>query len=173
VRTAYFQFDASMSAPWRTSFLDAVNRWNAAGADLRFQIQTPSSGVNFYVGQVATGYTQWINGSPNNCASGFNQSGTAGVVASIGNNGAGGDIQAMHAMIHELGHSGGLSHVGAAMHCGDTVTPGGSVPKSVMRVVPGGTSANAHMWAYENCGQVLAPYADDIAGFNALYPGGK
>jgi len=68
---------------------------------------------------------------------------------------------------HELGHTAGIAHITADMHCGDNVTPSGLQPKSVMK-----TGGSGQRWAYINCGGVLPPYSDDVRGVNAVFPGG-
>jgi hypothetical protein len=166
VRTATFRLDATLDSHFTNSFWDARNWWNSANTDVRYDEASPTAGYNFLVKQTNIGGdsfpTQFDRGG---CPGGFNGPGSKLIVDSVfsGVDGLNGiDIA------HELGHAGGIGHVTYENWCGDTTGPAPTYafPKSVMNAVSG------QRWAYYNCGSVLPPYSDDLAGIRAVYPGG-
>jgi hypothetical protein len=150
---------------WNNRFVEAANRWNDGAFDVLYVAASSPSTADLFIYEVP-GAPNTSTQIVNYCNGGLNGAGTY-ISFNVWANGAGyNGASSMITASHELGHASGLGHTLAFSNCTDSAGYGGTQPKSVMRT-------GDQWWAYNNCGGVLPPYADDIAGVNYLMPGGK
>jgi len=169
----YYLIESSLANTtfYLNRFLDGKNLWNSAGSDIQFLAANPTTTpVHFRVRYTSVAGTT-TNTNTDYCPGGhfgpnsYMQFSSAFIPPQSDTN------RNVLDAVHELGHVGGISHLTGTMICSDSFGPNNQRPKSVMKAT--GSASTSQWWAYLNCGGVMAPYLDDIAGVNYAHPGGK
>jgi hypothetical protein len=157
--TINYYFEFTVGSARKTATINGAGRWNAQSGLPGNFVQVTSGGYNIYVKEWSSVLTYEAQWAPTSTCTGTASSvkawtGGTGELRwnSPSPGGLGSNATALRAIAtHEFGHALGLAHTGTT--CG---TP---PPASVMRT-------NVAFWT---CGWGTEPYADDIAGVNAIY----